>query len=160
MTAPDHDPIEEALRQVADGLAPGDAQVLRQLVDDGLEAMDTTAPADFLAREEIAPAADLPPDQRLDWAREFAMTPVTNRLNAQALELVRRLVDDGPSDELAERASELLDQLEAIDPEPLGEERRRRVYRRRNEAIADARWVMSGGEGPASLRAGRFARKH
>ena len=150
------DPIEGAIASVVEGMDAGDAAATAALVRDGIERMDTTAPPEFLAREQIAPAADLAPQDRLDWAREFAVMPLVVRLNGRAWQLVQALVDGSrPRGELSDEAEALLAELEAVDLGGLGGERLDRVVRRRNEAIADARWVMSGGTGPASLRAGR-----
>lgn len=155
------DPIAAAIEALSVGLDADDAAALAGLVRTGVEAMDTTAPPEFLAREEIAPAGELPPADRLAWGREFALTPVVARLNSRAWNLVTALLDRScPADELAPDAEALLAELEAVDADELEGERKDRVVRLRNEAIADARWVMSGGEGPASLRAGRRRGKH
>lgn len=150
------DPIEVAIASVIEGMDAGEAAATAALVREGIARMDTTAPPEFLAREEIAPATDLAPQDRLGWAREFAVLPLVARLNGRAWQLVQALVDGSrPSGELSDEAQALLANLEAVDLDGLEGERLDRVVRRRNEAIADARWVMSGGSGPASLRAGR-----
>lgn len=151
------DPIAAAIESLRRGLDEQEGAQLDRLVRSGVDRLDTTAPPEFIAREEIAPAAELAPAQRLEWAREFALTPIVSRLNNQAWQLATALVDRSrPADELAAEAEGLLAQLEAVNAEELSGERRDRIVRRRNEAIADVRWVMSGGQGPASLRAGRY----
>lgn len=155
------DPIAAAIESLRSGLDEDESATLARLVRSGVDSLDTTAPAEFIAREEIAPAAELAPAQRLDWAREFALAPVVARLNNQAWQLATALVDRSrPPDELAAEAEALLARLEAVNTDELSGERRDRIVRRRNEAIADVRWVMSGGQGPASLRAGRYKAKH
>jgi hypothetical protein len=157
---PKTDPVEAALSEVVAGLDGPDATEVRRLVRTGLGALDTTAPPEFIAEEEIAPAAALEPVERLGWAREFALRPQVEALNGRAWNLVTALQDgEGEPDQLADEASALLSELEDIDLSGLDGDRLERVQRSRNEAIADTRWIMSGGEGPASLRAGHRQRR-
>jgi hypothetical protein len=149
------DPLEDAIGQAMQGLDDRDASEFRRLVREGLEHLDTTAPPEFIAREEIAPAAALAPDERLAWAQEFALTPSVRRLNQRAWQLVTDLQDGNRNPaELAAEAEGLLGEVQSVDLSPLDGEGLRRVQRLRNEAIADINYVISGGTGPASLRGG------
>lgn len=155
------DPVDQAIAALCAGLDDEAGDTLARLVRAGVERLDTTAPPEFIAREEIAPAAELAPGERLDWAREFALRPVIARLNSRAWQLATALAEQSrPVDELTADAEMLLTELEAVAVDDLSDERRQRLLRLRNEAIADVRWVMSRGTGPSSLRLGRYQSKH
>jgi hypothetical protein len=148
--------IDDAITAVVDGLGADDAEAVARWVRAGLDAMDTTAPDEWLAEFMIAPVAELEHAERIEWAQAFAVEPWVNRLNGDAWELVRALVEGTrPVEELAAEADA---RLNAIDLEDITFPAR--LMRKRNEAIADLRWVASRGMGPASLRAGRYRHKN
>jgi hypothetical protein len=155
----DRGPIETAIDAAADGLPTPDAERLRELIELGLERLASSAPATELATD-IEPAAELPPDSRLAWAEAFALEPLVRRLSRRAEQMVAAFQDGSTSRaELHAEAEAILAELADVDLERLAADDRKRLQRRIGEARIEARHVLSDGEGPRSLRAGRRAHR-
>lgn len=78
-------------------------------------------------------------------------------VNRRALAMITAFIrGTTPRDELRREAEAILAELDGIDLGSLRGEARKRVQRLVGEARLDSRHVLSDGEGPRSLRAGKI----
>jgi hypothetical protein len=152
------DPIEAAIEKATEGLDASDRRRFAKLVREGLERRNSSADAETLA-EDIEPAGELDPDGRTAWAEAFALEPEIRALNRRALDLVKDFRrEKGTQDRLRDEAEAIGKALDEIDLDGLDDDDRKRLQRMVGEARIDVRHVLSDGEGPRSLRAGRLDR--
>ena len=150
------DPIATAIDEAATGMSDPDRRRFERLVRLGLERMASSAPPAELA-DEIAPELEMGEDRRLSWAEAFALEPLLRDLNRRALAMVKAFTRSTSSrDELRREAKAIMAELDKVDLDLLAEEDRRRLQRLVGEARIESRHVLSDGEGPRSLRAGRI----
>jgi hypothetical protein len=150
------DPIAAAIDAATDGMSERDRRRFGRLVRLGLERMASSAPAEELAAD-IAPAGELNEDRRLSWAEAFALEPLVRGLNRRALDLVKAFTRGVESrEELRREAEAIAAGLDEIELDGLDDDDRRRLQRQVGEARIEIRHVLSDGEGPRSLRAGRI----
>lgn len=153
------DPIGRAIDEAGAGMSDADRRRFERLVRLGLERMASSAPPADLA-EEISPALDLGESARLSWAEAFALEPVVRDLNRRALAMVKAFIrGSAPRDELRRDAEAIIAGLDEIDLDSLDDEDRRRLQRLVGEARIESRHVLSDGDGPRSLRAGRLGQR-
>ena len=152
------DPIEAAIERATEDMDRSDGRRFTKLIREGLERRTSSADAETLA-EDIEPAADLDPDRRVAWAEAFAIEPEIRALNRRALDLVkdfRRAKE--LKDRLRDEADAIGKALDELDLGGLDKDDRKRFQRMIGEARIEVRHVLSDGEGPRSLRAGRIDR--
>ena len=154
-----NEPIAAAIEEATRGLSDADGRRFERLVRLGLERMASSAAGADLA-DELAPAKELRADHRLAWAEAFAIEPVVRSLNRRALAMVKAFTrSSGEREELRREAEAIMSELDRLDLDGLDPDDRRRLQRSVGEARIESRHVLSDGEGPRSLRAGRIATK-
>ena len=162
------DPVTAAIGRATAGLPDADAKAVDDLVRRGLADIDPVVGPDDLAIEIDAALAG-PPAGRVDAARRFAAHRRAFRLGRRSWELLTAYVAGAVTDrEAVARARELLADIDAAldaggTPEGIGkaadkgrgpdDDARRREL---GDYALEARFVLSGGAGPISLRGGKL----
>lgn len=149
---------DEALRQLADAAAVGldeaDAREFVALVEGLDDLLDPILPRDLLVSTDLGEVLDLPPGERLAWARAWDARLRLDELDQQVQEVVERFRDEPTDASVVEEAEALVARLEELDV-PADSS----LQDRRSVALTDARWVAARGDGPATLRTERRRRR-
>lgn len=150
------DPVARAIARATSGLAPGDAAKFEAAMRAGLDQIGKEAPPEALA-EEVKQAEAIPPGQRVEWARDFAVRQEVLRLSRSAWNLLRQFKAKSlPAADLEQAATALLAEVRGFDQGRLQKPSLSELRYDLGDAEIECRFILSGGHGPVSLRAGKL----
>jgi hypothetical protein len=150
------DPVGQAIARATSGLAPGDAAKFEAAMRAGLRQIGEEAPPEALA-EEVKQAEAIPPAERLEWARDFAVRQEVRRLSRSAWSLLQQFKARSlPSKDLEQAANALLEEVRGFDQGRLRKASLRELRYDLGDAEIECRFILSGGKGPVSLRGGKL----
>jgi hypothetical protein len=142
------DPVGQAIARATSGLAPGDAAKFEAAMRAGLRQIGEEAPPEALA-EEVKQAEAIPPAERLEWARDFAVRQEVRRLSRSAWSLLQQF-------KARSLPSKDLEQVRGFDQGRLRKASLRELRYDLGDAEIECRFILSGGKGPVSLRGGKL----
>jgi len=152
------DPVGQAIARATSGLAPGDAAKFEVAMRAGLGQIGEEAPPEALA-EEVKQAEAIPPAERLEWARDFAVRQEVRRLSRNAWNLMQQFKARSlPSKDLEQAATALLEEVRGFDQGRLRKANLRELRYDLGDAEIECRFILSGGKGPVSLRGGKLTK--
>lgn len=150
------DPVGEAIARATSGLAAGDAAKFEAAMRAGLGQIGKEAPPEALA-EEVKQAEAIPPAERLEWARDYAVRQEVRRLSRDAWNLLQQFKTRSlPAKDLEQRASALLDEARKFDQGRLKKASLSELRYDLGDVEMESRFILSGGKGPVSLRGGKL----
>jgi hypothetical protein len=148
------DAVGAAIARAVAGLSVEDAAEVRRAVGDGLADIDPAVGPEDLAIE-IDAALDVPIAERVAAARRFASHRRAVRLARRSWELLSAFAaGEIPASAASARARDLLADVDAAIAAAPDEATRYRL----GDYALEARFVLSGGAGPISLRGAKLIR--
>ena len=122
----------------------------------GLRRIGEEAPPEALA-EEVKQAEAIPPAERLEWARDYAVRQEVLRLSRDAWRLLQQFNTRSlPGKDLEQRATALLDEVSKFDQARLKKASLSELRYDLGDVEIECRFILSGGKGPVSLRGGKL----
>jgi hypothetical protein len=150
------DPVGEAIARATSGLSGGDAAKFEAAMRAGLSQIGEEAPPEALA-EEVKQAEAIPPAERLEWARDYAVRQEVGRLSRDSWNLLQQFKARSlPAKELEQRATALLEEARKFDQGRLKKASLNELRYDLGDVEIECRFILSGGKGPVSLRGGKL----
>jgi hypothetical protein len=148
--------VGQAIARATSGLSGGDAAKFEVAMRAGLSHIGEEAPPEALA-EEVKQAEALPPAERLEWARDYAVRQEVRRLSRDAWSLLQQFKGRSlPGKDLEQRATALLDEVRKFDQGRLKKASLSDLRYDLGDVEIECRFILSGGKGPVSLRGGKL----
>ena len=102
-------------------------------------------------------AEAIPPAERLEWARDYAVRQEVLRLSRDAWRLLQQFNTRSlPGKDLEQRATALLDEVSKFDQGRLKKASLSELRYDLGDVEIECRFILSGGKGPVSLRGGKL----
>jgi hypothetical protein len=150
------DPVSKGIARATEGLGETEAKEFETLVREGLGHIGPGATEEGLAAE-VAQATDVPPGERVPWARKFEAKQRVRELSGRAWRLLEDFkAGDRPPDDLRSEASALLEEARSFDLSRLDDPELEDLRYDIGDVEMECRFVLSGGQGPVSLRGGKL----
>jgi hypothetical protein len=150
------DPVADEIARATEGLTESDASEFESHVRSGLDHVGPAATPEGLAAE-VTQAADVPPGERVRWARQFEAKQEVRQLSGRSWRLLEDFKAGArPPDDLRSDASALLEEARSFDLSRLDDPELEELRYELGDVEMECRFVLSGGTGPVSLRGGKL----
>jgi hypothetical protein len=150
------DPVAEEIARATEGLGEAEAREFESLVREGLGHIGPEATPEGLAAE-VTKAADVPPVERVRWARRLRGKLAVRALSGRSWRLLEDFkAGNRPPDDLRSEATALLEEARSFDLSQLDDPELEDVRYDVGDVEMECRFVLNGGDGPISLRGGKL----
>ena len=152
------DPVAEEIARATEGLGETEAKEFESLVREGLSHIGPEADPEGLAAE-VKRAADVPPEKRVPWARRLRAKLAVRALSGRSWRLLEDFkAGNRPPDDIRSEATALLEEARSFDLSRLDDAELEEFRYDVGDVEMESRFVLSGGQGPISLRGGKLFR--